>query len=1189
METFVKSLLGRGAPWWRLLPVPLFCLVMCGCLSKARTPYNEVGLFSSHTPRTGTGEASVALSELAAPPNKTVNLWPLYNGDGRAHYIAWPFIKWSPGCFAIQPFYNHDHGIHDFLWICTLSPESGEYRLWPFFYRSPEWWMLLPLAYGSDTTYGSPLLFNRTSRFTHALNVVTWKDGGCVFPFVWWKSGKNAKMFLTPVYARIREGDNLRHRFFLNLAGYDSAPEGYSWCFPFWWSWQEKLPLQRLNVAKGSKQAPAKPRLGPRHRLLLPLFHSMTWPDSTANAWMTPLGGRGENPEQDAKWWYLLTLGSAESTETLSHAQGTDSAGRAMLRTETFRKRSRWALPLWFSREQEGRELGHWTPLSYACATPQRFTLSCGPMGLPVPFSLRQSPESDGFTLLPFYSQTKTYHTTTARSGSPERVLPKRTERNLGLGIVWSWEKTHAVSERLALPVDLAGVSRERERSRWAVLLGLAGGESVCEGQDPWGRTWLVPFWFQGSMPHSLAGDTSAERQDRWTTLFPFWWSWKIGGDVQQQNRLLFPLWFSRSYTGREASMWFTPLAGAGQDPEREARWWFALTGGSTTSRDTQVRWLMPLWWHENTPDSRTTWTPFSCRRVTAKSTEQSVGPLGFGVPFFSRQTPESDLVALNPFYAQKKIYHMTTARSGSPERVLPKRTKRELGLGMLWSWEKTHPIPERLALPVDLMNVDRRQERSRWSVLLGLAGSKHARDGSGPWGAPRDTRTHWLLPLWWHHEGPNDRTTWTLFSFQDETAGSTTQRIGPLGLGVPYCHTRSFAHEKLFILPLGTSEEAWYVTRARTGAPERLGLRFSRRTRGLGLLTHSRYWAPPTVAPIDLVGEHTEGWDWSLGFDLLAASDIHTLVGGRSIRHEASSTVGWILWRWKRNVSPNGDFRETLFSPFYRHTSTPYSLRQGLLLDAVTWSCSSQNARSFALLWDALLYYKRSPSQKTCFVGLGCLYSETMETTRWTRKKTATQIAATGQTQSHEQALLLGFPFRRTWEVKTWERERTIERKPTGQNEREYNAKGETSLLFGLLYSHTFRDWLEWEYPLGGVCPEKPTKEVSFRDTTSVLTPLVYRSETFRDGSFGRRLLFGLLYDHTSNVREKTESFGLLGYLYRSNLYADGTRERTMIPFITTSSNEAKGTSAFGFLHKLFRVESGPEGKTVWLFWMRL
>ena len=43
------------------------------------------------------------------------------------------------------------------------------------------------------------------------------------------------------------------------------------------------------------------------------------------------------------------------------------------------------------------------------------------------------------------------------------------------------------------------------------------------------------------------------------------------------------------------------------------------------------------------------------------------------------------------------------------------------------------------------------------------------------------------------------------------------------------------------------------------------------------------------------------------------------------------------------------------------------------------------------------------------------------------------------------------------------------------------------------------------------------------------------------------------------------------------------------MIPFITTSSNEAKGTSAFGFLHKLFRVESGPEGKTVWLFWMRL
>lgn len=79
----------------RAVGVMALGLATCGCLSKARTPYNEVGLFGGEaTPSaTATMETSVTLPELKTPPRKTLNLWPLYIGDGRAHYVAWPFVK----------------------------------------------------------------------------------------------------------------------------------------------------------------------------------------------------------------------------------------------------------------------------------------------------------------------------------------------------------------------------------------------------------------------------------------------------------------------------------------------------------------------------------------------------------------------------------------------------------------------------------------------------------------------------------------------------------------------------------------------------------------------------------------------------------------------------------------------------------------------------------------------------------------------------------------------------------------------------------------------------------------------------------------------------------------------------------------------------------------------------------------
>ena len=127
-------------------------VALCGCLQKARTPFNEVSIF---------GDDSA--NELEKAPT-VENYWPLYLSDGRASYWMWPIIKSSPGCFAVQPAYNYDHGIHDILWFITLSPRSGEYRVWPLFYRCPTWWMFAPFAYAADEmdyeSAGSPFLFN---------------------------------------------------------------------------------------------------------------------------------------------------------------------------------------------------------------------------------------------------------------------------------------------------------------------------------------------------------------------------------------------------------------------------------------------------------------------------------------------------------------------------------------------------------------------------------------------------------------------------------------------------------------------------------------------------------------------------------------------------------------------------------------------------------------------------------------------------------------------------------------------------------------------------------------------------------------------------------------------------------------------------------------------------------------------
>ena len=113
----------------------LAAFLLGGCLSQERTPYHEIAL---------TG----------AEAQETSFYWPLYMGDGRAHYALWPIFNQSPGCFAVLPFYNYDHGIHDVALLATRSTQTNESRLFPVWYQNPRGWLLFPLRITSNLIRG---------------------------------------------------------------------------------------------------------------------------------------------------------------------------------------------------------------------------------------------------------------------------------------------------------------------------------------------------------------------------------------------------------------------------------------------------------------------------------------------------------------------------------------------------------------------------------------------------------------------------------------------------------------------------------------------------------------------------------------------------------------------------------------------------------------------------------------------------------------------------------------------------------------------------------------------------------------------------------------------------------------------------------------------------------------------------
>lgn len=358
-----------------------------------------------------------------------------------------------------------------------------------------------------------------------------------------------------------------------------------------------------------------------------------------------------------------------------------------------------------------------------------------------------------------------------------------------------------------------------------------------------------------------------------------------------------------------------------------------------------------------------------------------------------------------------------------------------------------------------------------------------------------------------------------------------------------------------------------WHCTASRTGDKTRFAPRSERWNLGLVLWGMEKtYPLPKGALPADLLNEvPRHGAKWSV---LLGALGAERSV---SVRHPwewqswREHAFGWLLWRWKENFDYDAGpskLSRSYFTPLYAYNftqdlrtgKTDFS-RHGLALHAVSWRFKDDAYAGSSLLWRML-------------------FADSISRYRYGKDNDSYQRSSN---------VLLGALY---------DRDRTIEDRVTQNCKKPFDKSRrvvdnvDTDSLFGLLYSHERTDVRRWEWPADSQRPEAPEYDF-YEEKLSVLTPLVYRYEGQRDGSFGSRSLFGLLYDHTLKTRNDTETLGILGYLYRYNRYADGTVTRAAFPFINVTTHKDSGDWSFSFLHKLFRIERTKEGLDWWLFWL--
>ncbi len=449
----------------RLLSLLILLGAVCGCLSAKRQPYNE----------------TLALSNVSA--EDAVNLWPFYNGNGTVNYVAWPFVKWSPGCFAVMPLYNYDHGIHDLAVIASAVPEDGEYRLWPVFFRSPKVFYAFP--------------FGKLSE-----------DEFFVAPLTYWDYGKGSPnyTFISPFYSQSYEERDLgtaSHGVFqsygpLWLSGYTShytqvkgsadrtRIEWKRYAFPLWW--------QRVSSENS-------------RNLLFPFF--CVTRDDVHQKVITPVGGWGDSAE--SFYWYCLNAGyKRRQNQThfwvfpffFASGNETHQDMYVPILFRWSRKPDAYAwhcLNVGYSRtgdQQESFFLPIWRQWTDADSSNQ--------LCLPLYYAYRDQVRRSVFT--PFMGWSATNNDDAAYWYALNVGCARKGEelRSWAYPLWWSWRKGDA-SSQLLLPIyyayrygdthqlntPLFGWGYLKDKSYWYGL-NMGAAKSAEES-----RAWFLPLWFR--------------------------------------------------------------------------------------------------------------------------------------------------------------------------------------------------------------------------------------------------------------------------------------------------------------------------------------------------------------------------------------------------------------------------------------------------------------------------------------------------------------------------------------------------------------------------------------------------------------------------------------------------------------------------------------------------------------------
>lgn len=1015
-----------------------------GCLNAPRSDYNEVAFFSGRT-------LGSARNDLSAPPEGAFSMWPLYLTNGSASYFLWPFIKVAPEHVAVLPFYNYDHGIHDIALLCTLSPKTHEYRVFPFYWKNRQGWTFVPFAYsyGDATNYiwGSPLLFNVYANSR--------ERGHLAFPFYSYNEKKNGDFtFKTALFGRYREGYKTGH-----------------YTLPFYLS--EKDEQQNSTS-----------------------FYSL-------------LFNRYDDPTK--RWHFSFPFYGY----TLNKKTG-DFAFISLFynRDEDKDTRGHFIFPLYSHRVN--KHSGHTTFVS-------------------LPFSFYEDDEEYGHVLLPFYSYEKHKQKEDYAFDSwaySERLQSAQKTEQYTLGKPTS--STRSYSAGLGIPF----IGHAWEET-WKGTLEMP----MTERKDYrfTESRWAAPIWWCG---HDNQGHD-------WNYLMPLWWSWKTP-QAGVQNRLLLPFFLSRTYDTKKRFL-ATPFAGWGSDETAETRWWYCLAAGATHHKTAHTNWLLPFYWHSEEAgadvQSRYTWTLLGDRfaKTPLAASDNAPGESGWRIgPIFPFVTGRSTTAREERFnillglgYNSKQTYLTTPTQKPFAERLAPLEETRSLLGSLLFKHDRYYaplrqlPNTQRAAfadtLPRDLGT----QEGCSFSLLADLY-------------AYRDI-THYEKDTLLQQRDIGRRETafnlgWLLWNQR-----RTTMVGADLNTFTPNKETFTQAHASRLLLGLWSqTHEANYVRQAHQTAPTSSEFAWSLGWSLLGYAREQRTWAWSEAQQQYTFSPTSYAEYGNLLFSHRHQIDEH---GNRVAGNYENELLFSLLYRQKAATESNGNttYREGLLMGFpYLHETT--QTQYAIIDDQQQVHTGGTTRTKFTASFLGLLQFKREIAERE--QGYGHLYDYRFKDKHRCRYCSDKQPCAR-------------LNYRK-------------ERDETGNN-----------IGLGLLYHRSVEAERRWERHSGKPEGEHLIDE-SYTDDRYVGLGIPYQWHGQRDGSYQQTAAFGLLFDQTVNVTDETESFGLLGFLYRYNKYKDGTTTRFIFPFITTRANEAKGTWSISFLHKLFRREKREDGSTkTWLFWL--